>query len=155
MLSMNKHTDVLIEVEGSILEGTLALPDQPRGIVLFVYGALSASSDWGGPVESKSVRPALKESYEGLMHQRGLGRFILPLNSDQDLDMLLSVERLQRAIGVIYKPETERQSHYLFANLPRQFDALIHIDKTSALQPLDLSQYWRSGVAPETFPVGI
>jgi hypothetical protein len=56
---------------------------------------------------------------------------------------------------VIYRPETERQSHYLYANLPRQFDALIHIDKTSAVRPLDIGQYWQSGEAPETFPVGI
>jgi erythromycin esterase-like protein len=119
------------------------------------HGTVTASSDWGDPAEAKSVLPALKGSYEALMHQSALSKFILPLKKDVELIEPLSEERLQRAIGVIYRPETERQSHYLYANLPRQFDALIHIDKTSAVRPLDISQYWQSGEAPETFPVGI
>lgn len=119
------------------------------------HGTVTASSDWGDPEEIKKVRPALKESYEYLMHCSGLGNFLLPLHANPNLIELLSVERLERAIGVIYRPETERQSHYLYANLPYQFDAIIHIDKTSALQPIDIGQRWRSGEAPETFPVGI
>lgn len=146
-------------VRGELNLGQLVRTHYPNQSFLLGFstycGMVTASSDWGGPVESKSVRPALKGSYEALMHQSGLSQFILPLNLDNELVTLLSAERLQRAIGVIYRPETERQSHYLFANLPRQFDALIHIDKTSALQPLDLSPYWRSGEAPETFPIGI
>ncbi len=119
------------------------------------HGTVTASSDWGDPAEAKSVLPALKGSYEALMHQSALSKFILPLKKNIELIAPLSEERLQRAIGVIYRPETERQSHYLYANLPRQFDALIHIDKTSAVRPLDIGQYWQSGEAPETFPVGI
>lgn len=118
-------------------------------------GTVTASSDWGGPAESKKVRAALKDSYEDLMHQTGLNQFILPLHTNFDLINLLSLSRLERAIGVIYQPQTERQSHYLYANLPAQFDALIHIDNTSALRPIDASQYWQPGEAPETFPVGI
>ena len=63
--------------------------------------------------------------------------------------------RLQRAIGVIYRRDTERQSHYLHARLAQQFDAMIHIDETSALEPLDKEAVWSAGEAPETFPSGI
>ena len=63
--------------------------------------------------------------------------------------------RLQRAIGVVYRPETERQSHYFEARLPGQFDAMLHIDETRAVEPLDRTSGWETGEAPETFPTGI
>jgi erythromycin esterase-like protein len=63
--------------------------------------------------------------------------------------------RLERAIGVIYRPETERQSHYFYARLPDQFDAVLHFDETRAVEPLERTAHWEAGEAPETFPSGI
>ena len=68
---------------------------------------------------------------------------------------LVASQRLQRAIGVIYRLDTERQSHYFPTRLAQQFDAVIHIDETSAVEPLDVGQVWSDGEAPETFPSGI
>ena len=84
--------------------------------------------------------------------QEGL---LLPLRDDAALRSLVALQRLQRAIGVIYRPDTERQSHYAYTHLAQQFDALIHIDETSAVEPLDLGQVWTGSEAPETFPSGI
>ena len=80
--------------------------------------------------------------------------FLLPLRDDAALRSLVTSQRLQRAIGVIYRPDTERQSHYFYTRLPQQFDAVMHIDETSALEPLDISQVWIDGEVPETFPSG-
>jgi erythromycin esterase-like protein len=118
------------------------------------HGYVTAASEWGAPAESKQVRPALDGSYERAFHQTALGRFILPIKNDDRLQEQLSKPQLERAIGVIYQPETERQSHYFYANLARQFDVVIHIDETSALKPLEPSSYWIGGEAPETYPVG-
>ena len=71
------------------------------------------------------------------------------------LRSLVALQRLQRAIGVIYRPDTERQSHYFYTRLAQQFDAVIHIDETSALEPLDEGQVWSDGEVPETFPSGV
>ena len=71
------------------------------------------------------------------------------------LRSLVTLQRLQRAIGVIYRPDTERQSHYFYTRLAQQFDAVIHIDETSALEPLDEGQVWSDGEVPETFPSGV
>ena len=81
--------------------------------------------------------------------------FRLPLRDDAALRSLVTSQRLQRAIGVIYRPDTERQSHYFYTRLAQQFDAVIHIDETSALEPLDMGQVWIDGEVPETFPSGI
>ena len=84
-------------------------------------------------------------------------RFWLDLRERNAATRLLRKRRLQRAIGVIYRPETERWSHYYLATLPRQFDAVIHIDSTSALRGLEPGEQWEGGVEepPETFPSGI
>jgi len=92
------------------------------------------------------------DSYEGLMHASGLARFMLPL---RDGVRALLEPRLERAIGVIYRPETERQSHYFFARLPEQFDALIHIDTTRAVEPLERNAEWNAAELPETYPAGV
>jgi erythromycin esterase-like protein len=118
------------------------------------HGYVTAASEWGAPAESKQVRPALDGSYEHAFHQTALGRFILPIKNDDRLQEQLSKPQLERAIGVIYQPETERQSHYFYANLAQQFDVVIHIDETSALKPLEPSSSWTGGEAPETYPVG-
>jgi erythromycin esterase-like protein len=111
-------------------------------------GTVTAASDWGGPAERKTVRRALPGSWEDLFHQQGQAAFLL---DPSDLHGL----RLERAIGVIYQPETERISHYFHARLARQFDAVIHIDQTSALEPLERTSEWEAGELPETYPFGV
>jgi erythromycin esterase-like protein len=118
-------------------------------------GTVTAASSWGGPAERKVVRPALSESYEAVFHATGVPRFWLSLRQPSPLHEALRVPRLERAIGVIYLPETERASHYLEASLPAQFDLVIHFDETHAVQPLDASIAWRSGEVPETYPSAI
>jgi erythromycin esterase-like protein len=101
------------------------------------------------------VKPALPGSWESLFHSLQLGAFVLPLRGDEVLKDRLSQTRLERAIGVIYRPDTERVSHYFEARLPEQFDALIHFDHTQAVQPLDRTPGWDSGESPETYPTGL
>jgi erythromycin esterase-like protein/predicted phosphoribosyltransferase len=119
------------------------------------HGWVTAASDWDDPPQRKRVRDGLPDSWEELFHQTGTSRFWLALRDDVALRPLVAAQRLQRAIGVIYRPETERQSHYFFTHLAKQFDALIHIDETSALEPLDKGAVWSTGEAPETFPSGL
>jgi len=117
-------------------------------------GTVTAASAWDGPIECKTVRPALPESYEALLHQIGIPRFLLTWDDCRVRD-LLTERRLERAIGVIYVPESERLSHYFYATLPDQFDAVLHFDQTHAVKPLDSSQTWIDHEPPETFPIGI
>ena len=119
------------------------------------HGWVTAASDWGEPPQRKRVTDGLPGSWEDLFHQSGSGRFLLNLRDSAELRALAEPQRLQRAIGVIYRPDTERQSHYFYTRLARQFDAMIHIDETSALEPLDKSVAWNTGEAPETFPSGM
>jgi erythromycin esterase-like protein len=118
-------------------------------------GTVTAATDWDGPAERKRVRPALKHSYELLFHETNLPRFLLILNENEKLAASLRTARLERAIGVIYRPETERLSHYFHANLADQFDAVIHFDETRAVEPLERTPQWTSEEPPETFPTGI
>jgi len=89
----------------------------------------------------QEVLPGRDDSYEGLLHEVALPAFALNL-ADEDVRAALEPERLSRAIGVIYRPQTERQSHYFRARLADQFDALIHVDETRALRPLDPATSW-------------
>jgi erythromycin esterase-like protein len=116
-------------------------------------GTVTAASDWDGPAERKRVRPALNGSYEALFHETGITRFLLTLD-DEALRAALRPPLLERAIGVIYRPETERASHYFDASLPDQFDAVFHYDHTRALEPLERTALWAGGEPPETFPEG-
>jgi len=117
-------------------------------------GTVAAASYWDGPMEIKNVRPAHAESYEFLCHEAGLGRFALPLRRDRQerLQQALMRSRLERAIGVIYRPETELASHYFHAVLPRQFDEMIWFDRTSAVAPIETIEL--AGV-PDTYPFGL
>jgi erythromycin esterase-like protein len=119
------------------------------------HGTVTAASDWGGSAERKRVRPGLPGSYEDVFHEVGMNGFLLPLRSNAQLAAPLDPPRLQRAIGVIYLPETERLSHYFNTRLTRQFDAMIHFDETSAVEPLERSADWITGEAPETYPSGV
>lgn len=115
-------------------------------------GTVTAASDWGALTEKKYVRPALPGSYEALFHEADIPAFSLNLNQPGSARVALDTPRLQRAIGVIYQPETERQSHYFRARLPQQFDTMIHHDITRAVQPLELTAEWERGELPETYP---
>ncbi|MCA1619724.1 MAG: erythromycin esterase family protein [Acidobacteria bacterium] len=118
-------------------------------------GTVTASSDWDEPGRRKRVRPALEGSYEALFHEAGLGRFVLDLRAEGPARDLLARPRLERAIGVIYRPETERQSHYFRARLAEQFDAVLHFDETRAVEPLEPAARWTAGEEPpETYPSG-
>lgn len=119
------------------------------------HGTVTAATDWGEPAERRRVRPGLAGSYEALFHQTGIPAFMLLLRGNGELENLLSQPRLERAIGVIYRPESERQSHYFHASLPRQFDAVIHIDETRALEPLERTSLWETGEPTETYPFGV
>jgi erythromycin esterase-like protein len=118
-------------------------------------GTVTASSDWDAPAERKRVRPALAESYEALFHEVGVPRFLLSLQGNHKVAAGLREARLERAIGVIYRPETERQSHYFYARLADQFDAVLHFDETRAVEPLERTPGWETGEAPETYPSGL
>ena len=117
-------------------------------------GTVTAASEWDGPTERKVVRPALAESYEALFHQVGVPRFLVTWD-DPHVAAELRDRRLERAIGVIYLPATERLSHYFSASLPAQFDAVLHFDETQAVEPLDRPSGWITSDAPETFPTGL
>ena len=118
-------------------------------------GTVTAASDWDEPAERKRVRPALNESYETLFHEIDSANFLLTLRHDRKVSTVLQGPRLERAIGVVYLPRTERQSHYFEARLSQQFDAVIHFDETHALEPLERYALWESGEPPETFPTGV
>ena len=119
------------------------------------HGSVTAAKKWDSPAQRRRVWNGLPDSYEALFHQTGVSRFWLALRDNQALRKLLVEPMLQRAIGVIYQPQTERQSHYFLTYLPEQFDAMIHIDETHALVPLDKDVGWIDGEVPETFPSGL
>lgn len=116
-------------------------------------GTVTAARNWDDPAERRHVRPSLPGSYEHLFHETGLAQFLLLLREGPARDAL-GTERLERAIGVIYRPESERASHYFRARLPEQFDAVLHIDRTSALEPLERWAFDESDL-PETYPSGV
>jgi len=118
------------------------------------HGRVTAASDWGAVAQRKHVRPALPGSHEAFLHEVPTRDFWLDTSAPVVSDAL-RVPRLERAIGVIYLPETERRSHYFAARLGEQFDAVIHLDRTSALEPLDRTTVWDDGEPAETYPTGV
>ena len=135
---------------GELNLGQLARERHPSQSLLVGFstyeGTVTAASDWGGPAERKRVRPGLAGSWEARFHELG-DRFALAAEEPE-----LRERRLQRAIGVIYRPESERQSHYFEAVPAEQFDLLIHLDQTRALEPLERESLWDDGEVPETYP---
>jgi erythromycin esterase-like protein len=113
-------------------------------------GTVTAATDWDGPAERKRVRPSLPGSYELLFHEAAVPDFLLLLRGE--IANALRPERLERAIGVIYRPESERLSHYFHASLPEQFDAIIHYDRTRAVEPLERTSLWVPEAEAETYP---
>jgi erythromycin esterase-like protein len=130
-------------------------PDETVNIGFTTFtGTVTATDEWDEPAQLKKVREGLNNSYERLFHQIGVPNFFLNLR-DEETRSAFRGELLERAIGVIYRPETERVSHYFYCDLPRQFDGVIHFDRTRALEPLDRVASWTHDDAPETFPEGI
>jgi protein-L-isoaspartate(D-aspartate) O-methyltransferase len=122
------------------------------------HGTVAAASDWDEPMQRMRVRPAHADSYERLFHESGLPAFALPLRTPRRAALRdeLRAPRLERAIGVIYRPDTELASHYFYASLPDQFDELVWFDETGAVQPLDVAVARRTGSdLPETYPFGL
>jgi len=117
-------------------------------------GTVRAASNWGDEGKIKCINPGLATSYEHLFHSTNLENFILALNNSE-LCTILRKPRLERAIGVIYKPETERMSHYFRATLPDQFDAVCHLDITTAIEPLLEKGSLEEEEVPDTFPSGL
>jgi erythromycin esterase-like protein len=117
-------------------------------------GTVAAASEWDGPMQVKTIQPALSNSYEQLCHATAMPRFLLGLRGRDDLcgPKGLGKPRLERAIGVIYRPETERASHYFEANLPQQFDEYVWFDDTRAVTPLETTEI--KGL-PDTYPFGV
>jgi erythromycin esterase-like protein len=144
---------------GEVNVGQLARERYGRNAVLIGFtthhGTVTAASDWGEAAERKSVRPALPGSYEQLFHETRLPRFLLDLRTRNEATSGLREPRLERAIGVIYRPGTERASHYFHATLPNQFDVVMHFDSTLAVEPFERTAQWERGELPETFPFGV
>lgn len=117
-------------------------------------GTVACGSDWNGPMEIKPINPSRVDSYERLAHDSGVERFLLDLRPgvNEPLRVELMEPRLERFIGVLYRPETERWSHYSACSLPQQFDAWVWFDETKAVTPLPATR--REGV-PETWPFGL
>jgi protein-L-isoaspartate(D-aspartate) O-methyltransferase len=120
-------------------------------------GTVAAASDWGEPMEVMEVRPSHARSYERVAHESGVENFILHLRNPADaaVRQRLGERRLERAIGVIYRPETELQSHYFSASLPRQFDEWIWFDRTEAVTPIGEAHRQELAGLPDTFPFGL
>jgi len=144
---------------GEINVGQLVRERHGRDAVLIglttYSGTVTAASDWDAPAERKHVRPALPASYESVFHETNIPRFMLSFRNGNHATNALRGPLLERAIGVIYRPETERASHYFDARLSEQFDVVIHFDETRAVEPLERTAEWEVGEVPETFPTGI
>jgi erythromycin esterase-like protein len=148
--------------DGQVTLGQLARQRHPSEVALVGFttheGSVIAAGDWEEPMERMRVRPSLPGSWEELFHESGKDRFFV---TSGQLNAVVGehVERLQRAIGVVYMPSTERRSHYLHARLADEFDVVIHIDSTRGLAPLDDFETEPAPALaeefPETFPTGV
>ncbi len=112
-------------------------------------GTVTAASAWEGPARRRRLSPALTGSYEALFHEVRYPRFLIDLRGSPDAGIVLSERRLERAVGAVYRPRTERRSHYFLARLPAQFDAVVHFDQTRAVEPLELTAGWMKGEPSE------
>jgi hypothetical protein len=146
-----------ISAHGEVNLGQLARERFPKEVFSIGFsthsGEVTAASEWDAPAERKRVRPALEGSYEALFHQTRIPAFLLLLG-DTYVREALRGPMLERAIGVVYLPQSERLSHYFECRLPDQFDAVIHIDRTEALIPFERSA-WEASEVPETYPRGV
>ncbi len=118
-------------------------------------GTVTAAPNWDEPEEFKKINDPWPGSYEEIFHHVGHKNFMIDLREQNEATDLLREPRLQRAIGVVYRPESERQSHYFLSCLPQQFDFLIHYDETHAVKPLKTNLYPHKGEMDETYPSGL
>ncbi|HEX2053296.1 MAG TPA: erythromycin esterase family protein [Actinomycetota bacterium] len=143
-------------MRGELNVGQLVRERHPGDCFLLGFttyeGTVTAAKTWGGEAEVMTVRQAMKGSFEELLHEAGEPSFLLDLRRGSRVADLLGSTRLERAIGVVYLPSTERQSHYFRARLSDQFDAVIHFDRTRAVEPLERFAGWERGELPETYP---
>ena len=116
-------------------------------------GTVAAASEWDGEMEIRAVRPSLDHSVERCFHLSGKRRSLFDFRRNESVARALEETRLERFIGVIYRPETERYSHYAEASVSKQFDALVWFDETNAIAPLATTT--RPGHVPDTFPFGV
>jgi erythromycin esterase-like protein/predicted phosphoribosyltransferase len=131
-------------------------PGDCRSIGFTTYsGTVTAADDWGAAADRKNVRPGLAGSVEALFHEVGMAEFMLSFPLAARAAETLRSARLERAIGVIYRPQTERQSHYFRCRVSDQFDAVVHLDETRALEPLERTARWEAGEVPETYPYAV
>ena len=146
--------------QGQLTLGQLIRDMAPGNCVLVGFsthhGTVVAADNWDSPALRKQIVPGLPGSFEDVFHQTGLPSFWLDMR-DEQVASILYQPRLQRAIGVVYLPKTERTSHYFHAKLPLEFDWVIHLDDTQALRPLDVGEPWHRNLeeAPETYPSGL
>jgi erythromycin esterase-like protein len=144
---------------GELNLGQLARERYDRDALLIGFstydGTVTAANDWDQPAEQKRVRPGLAGSYEDVLHGVDLPSFMVDLQRRGAATRALAEPRLQRAIGVIYRPETERWSHYFESILPHQFDLMLHFDRTEALVPMERTATWTAGEPEETYPTGL
>jgi protein-L-isoaspartate(D-aspartate) O-methyltransferase len=151
-----RHTD-MGQVRGELNIGQLCRERWGETAALIGFGThtgtVAAASDWDGEMEVKRVRPSHRDSYEQLCHESGVERFLLHVGDDGAARRGLLRPRLERFIGVIYRPETELHSHYAATCLPEQFDAWVWFDETNAVSPIGRTQR-REGV-PDTYPFGV
>lgn len=146
--------------DGQITLGQVARQRHPGEVALIGFttheGSVIAADDWDEPPERMVVRPSLSGSWEQLFHDAGPARFYITAG---DMHRVIGprAERLQRAIGVVYRPASERRSHYLRARLADELDLVIHIDSTRGIAPLDTVEagYTPAHEVPETFPTGV
>jgi erythromycin esterase-like protein len=145
--------------EGEWNVGQLARERFGREAVLVGFttytGTVTAASDWDEPPQRMRVRPALNGSVEDELHDLGTSDFLLPIRGREEVRRALAGRRLERAIGVIYRPNTERASHYFEADVAAQFDAIVHLDRTEAVEPLDRPSGASRLESPETYPSGV
>lgn len=149
-----------MSARGELNLGQVMREKYARSVVLVGFttytGTVTAADDWGGAAKRMSVRPALPGSYEAVLHESDLPDFLLDFEASDELVRAFEGPRLERAIGVIYRPETERWSHYFHARMPQQYDFVIHYDRTTAVRPLDLTSGWEKSLdLPETWPSGM
>lgn len=144
--------------QGEFNIGELCRTALGDGAVLIGFGTdrgtVAAASDWDAPMEVKTVRPARPDSYEHVFHQTGLARSLTDWRraGRHELAEALREPRLERAIGVVYRPETEFLSHYFEAVLSEQFDAYVWFDETRAVMPLPAAP---PAGTPDTYPFGV
>jgi erythromycin esterase-like protein len=147
--------------EGEINVGQLVRERYGRDVFIVGFttydGMVTAAVDWGAKPLRIAVRPAIPNSHELMMHffVESIGVenvIVLPDAKRRRLPGALRVERLERAIGVVYRPQTERVSHWFRARLADQFDALVHLDRTTAVEPLERKETRESEDLPETYP---